>query len=451
VRLTDADGRSRFADAKESGAFAFNALPYGEYWVSASADGYHESTDVIELLPAHAQIQKDFTLQSAPILKIRVDTPEGASLFDALHKDESFKVHAVLVPVATKEPPGKWFNEVVGSLNNSFGIGQFWEYGPRAEKLPKGYMGILMLDRELPAFVSLVNYHRVLQTRKVEPGEDEVRFVVSLDDLLASMSRIQLQVLDAGTQGPIPGAHALLEGGTYFDGGQASDASGNIVFEAREPGEFDLHVSAKDHEEYTTHILADSGTTTDLGQILLEKEIALAAKVVDATGAPRSERFSMGVLDPATRTLMMERQQSYQSTGEGILELKRLGRRIYVVRTANHDALNDRGKDETKWVSGDVVIDLRSGTAPANLIIRLVPATPVTLSVQGEPADGLRFRVTDEHGLDLVSSRFYGNAPRPLSLPQGAYKVALLDAAKTVLKENSMTLGATPVKLELSR
>jgi hypothetical protein len=85
------------------------------------------------------------------------------------------------------------------------------------------------------------------------------------------------------------------------------------------------------------------------------------------------------------------------------------------------------------------------------MVIQLVPATPVTLAVQGEPADGLRFRVTDEHGLDVVDSRFYGNGPRPLSLPQGTYRVALLDGVKTVLKESLMTVGTTPVRFELWR
>jgi RNA polymerase sigma-70 factor (ECF subfamily) len=450
VSLTDADGRRRFGDAKDSGAFAFNALPYGKYWVSAGADGYHTTTELIDLDAAHAQIQKDFTLKPVPILKVSVVTPEGANLFDLLRGEMKLKGHRVLVPVATKDRPGKWFNERFGSDTNTFGIGQFWSNGPRVSELPKGYMGILMLDQELPAFVSLVNYHRVLQTKEVTPGEDEVRFVVSLDDLLASQATIQMQVLDACTQAPIPTAHASLWGGTYRDGGKGSDANGNIVFEAREPGEFDLHVSARDHEEYKAHIMADSGVTTDLGQILLDKEITLNVKVVDGSGAPRSELFSFGLLDPPTPKLSMKLQM-YQSSGDGILKLAHLGRHVYVLRTFDFDAGNDEGKNGTTWVSGDVLLDLRSGTAPANFVITLVLATRVMLLVKSEPADGLRFRITDEQGLDLVSSRFYGHGPHPLTLPQGTYKVALLDANKTVLEEQTMTVGATPMTVELSR
>jgi RNA polymerase sigma-70 factor (ECF subfamily) len=451
VSLTDADGRRRYGDAKDGGSFAFNALPYGKYWVTAGADGFRAAEDVIDLEAGHAQIQKDITLQPVPILKIRVVTPEGENLFDVLRGDTNLSGHPVLVPVATKDRPGKWFNEVVGSLNNTFGIGHFWNYGPRVQALPSGCMGILMLDQELPAYVSLVNYHRVVQTKEVMPGEEEVRFVVSLDDLMATLATIHVQVVDADTQTPLAGANAMLWGGTYMDTGKRSDSSGNIVFEGREPGEFDLHVRAKGYEEYKAHILADSGTTTDLGQIALDKEIQLEAKVVDGSGAPRSERFSLGTFDPATHKLTMEQQRAYQSGGGGLLKLDGLGRRVYVLRTANHDAVNDQDNPETKWVSGDVLVDLRSGTAPANFVVSLVPATRMMIAVKGEPAEGLRFIVMDEQGLDLVSSRFYGTGPRPLTLPQGKYRVALLDANKTVLKEQSVTLGATAQTLELSR
>ncbi len=451
VSVTDAEGRRRFADAKESGAFAVNGLPYGKYWVHAGADGFRGAAATIELSAAHAQLKQDFTLQPVPIIKVRVSTPDGKSLFGEQHESMQLKGRPVLVPVATKERPGKWFNEVVGSLNNPFGIGHFWQYGPRAEKLPKGYMGILMLDQELPAFVSLVNYHRVLQTKELQPGEDEVNFEISLEDIEASMGSLRMQVVDAGTQAPVKGANAMLWGGASMDGGSASDASGDILIDGREPGEFDLHVRAKGYEEYKAHILVDSGTPTDLGQIALDKAIAVEIKVVDGTGAPCNTKFSVGVFDPSTKVLDMERQQSWASRGDGVLALGTLGRHVYVVRTDNHDAVNDEANEDPKWVSGDVMLDLRSGVAPANVVIKLVPATRVMIVPKGVTTQGLRFRVTDEQGLDLVSSRFYGDGPRPLTIPQGSYKLALLDANKTVLREQPLVVGSTPMTVELSR
>ena len=56
VSVTDATGRRRHADAKETGSFAMAALPYGTYWVSAGADGYHGASATIELDAINADL-----------------------------------------------------------------------------------------------------------------------------------------------------------------------------------------------------------------------------------------------------------------------------------------------------------------------------------------------------------------------------------------------------------
>ncbi len=445
VVLTDGDGMRRNCDAKAEGAFAFSVLPAGRYWVAAYADGYQASNDVMDIDSDHSQIQRDFTLSPKPILKIRVTTPDGKNLFEVLTGPDAPKFHPVLVPVATKERPGKWFDDVVGSLNNPFGIGQYWSYGPRVEALPPGCMGILMIDGALPAFVSLVNYHRVLQTQEAAPGQDEVLFVLSLDELQASCAEIRLQVVDAVTQAPLVGASVELSGGPSSGRGSQTDADGRAEITGCEPGEFDLRVSAKDHEQYSRRFLADSGTVTDLGRIALEKGMSVEVEVVDGEGTPHGERFSLGTIDSVTDKLVVDRGRIYESSTGGQLKFDRLGRHVYVIQSANHDAINDSaaGPSANKLVSGNVVLDLRSGAAPAKLRITLAPAVRMMLSVTGQPADGLRFRVTDEQGLDIASSRFYGSAPRPLTLPSGKYRVALIGAGGAVLGEKSVTLGSS--------
>lgn len=448
VRLTDAEGRGRSSDAKESGAFSFHALPFGTYWVSADADGYRTVKGKVTLDESHAHIQQDYTLVAAPILKIRLTNRDGGG---AIGEKAAAIRFLSLVPVATKERPGEWLNEVVGSLNNPFGIGQFWQYGPRAEALPKGYMGILMLREDPPAFVSLCNYHRVLQTKSVQPGDEEVEFVLSNEELVASLATIQLQVVDAGTQQPIPNAHAMLFGGARGDGGVSADAQGNIVIADREPGEFSIAVRAKGHEKYSAVVLAKSGEVTDLGRIALDAEVPCVVQVVDGEGHPRAERFNLGLFDETTGKLRVERQQVMQSTGDGTLTLSGMGRHVYVLRTVNHDGLNDKESAGVKWVSGNVILDLRSGAAPAGMVIRLQPSTRVMVVVSGVSADGLRFRVTDAKGNALVESRFYGDAPRGLTLPEGRYKVALVDANDSILSERDVAVGSAPLTVELTR
>jgi hypothetical protein len=102
-------------------------------------------------------------------------------------------------------------------------------------------------------------------------------------------------------------------------------------------------------------------------------------------------------------------------------------------------------------MSGSIALDFRGGAMPSDVVITLVPAGRMSLCVKGEPANGLRFVVTDEQGMDLVSSRFYGSEPRALTLPPGKYRVALIDANKSVLQEQSVTLGSAPMTIELKR
>ena len=102
-------------------------------------------------------------------------------------------------------------------------------------------------------------------------------------------------------------------------------------------------------------------------------------------------------------------------------------------------------------MSGNVMIDLRSGAAPSGLVIRLLPATRVMLVVKGAPADGTHFRVTDAQGRELVRSRFYGDAPRGLTVPPGSYKFVLVGTNDSVLSEKNVTVGAVPMTVELAR
>jgi hypothetical protein len=99
-------------------------------------------------------------------------------------------------------------------------------------------------------------------------------------------------------------------------------------------------------------------------------------------------------------------------------------------------------------VSGSVTLDATSGSIPP-MTIQLVPAVPLAIRVEGRPADGLRFAVIDGQGRAILRDHFWGNAPRPLRLPAGSYRVQLCNADDGVLAERSVTLTAEPVELAL--
>jgi RNA polymerase sigma-70 factor (ECF subfamily) len=451
VGLTDLNGRRRNCDAKEGGSFAFSRIPYGKYWLSAGAFGFKITPDTIELDPEHARLERDITLQRQPLLRIRATTPDGKNLAEVLGIDRFGGPGIKLVPVATRERPGPMFNEVVGSLNNTFGIGHFWQYGPLAEKLPAGCMGLVLLDEGPPAYMSLLNWHAVLQTKEVHPGDEEVDFVLRPEDVRASMATIRVQVFDADGTTPLAGAGVALmdQGEDEASGGTGPDGIANI--EKVVPCEGELVIRAKDHATQSVHIVARAGVVTDAGHITLDNGLTLNAMVLDPAGAPVSARLYVIPIDSSTGQPRTETEYGSSSAGDGQLSIPHLGREVYVLRTMNLDASNDQEHDTVKLVSGNVRVDLRSGVAPNALQIRLTPASSLSLVVPGEPADRMRFRIIDSQDLALVSGRFWGDAPYPFSLPPGAYRVEFLDRDGKLLSTRSVTLGTAPLTLELSR
>jgi hypothetical protein len=182
----------------------------------------------------------------------------------------------------------------------------------------------------------------------------------------------------------------------------------------------------------------------------LEQELDIEIKVVDSNGAPRNAAFTLGTYDPLNGTLRLDEQSSYVSTGDGDLEVLGLRRGLYVLRTANESS-SGPSLDSATWVSGNVILDLRPRSAPSSYVITLTRATRVMLFARTLQPDGLSFRVIDEQGLELESGRFFGNSPRPLLLPQGGYRFALLDENGQELSEQPVTVGTRPLTVVLAR
>ena len=450
VTITDASGRRRTCDAKNDGAFAFNSLPAGRYWTLAWADGFRTLEGVIDLEAEHGQVQHDFTLQPARVLKIRAMTPDGRALSEVLNEEPYSKARYALLSVATKTAPGEWFPDVSNGRGTTLGMGRLEDNPSQVAALGPGYICLLALDGELPAFVSLMNGARVLQTKSASSGADEVSFVVSPEDVLASAVTIRLQVIDAETHAALSGAFVRISVVSRGFTAQ-SDAQGIVLLEGAEPAEYSLWISTADHADHRRRFLAQAGATTDLGQIVLDKAVALELSVVGPDGRPKAGNFSVGVLDPGSRTLELELGHAYAASAEGVLRLPGLARQVYVLRSSINDGWNQTGDMTGQFASGNLVLDLRSGVAPVKQVIRLVSATPISLCVPKGPQKGLGFRVIDDQGLVAAENRFYSEAPYPLALPPGAYRVLLLDVDKRVLSELPLTLDAKPRSVELSR
>jgi hypothetical protein len=309
----------------------------------------------------------------------------------------------------------------------------------------------VLLNEDPPAFVSLLNWHAVLQTKEIKVGDEEVTFVLRPEDVLASAASIRVKVLDSDGQTPLPGAVVALSNRGDEQGGTRSGADGVALVEQIVPCDGQLVIVAKDHARRTLDVRVPPGVLSDFGQVTLEPELVLEAQVRDATGPVTGAEFSLLRFDRATGSYRADGDYGYSSVTDGRLSIPSLGRELYLLRTSNLDAINETPGSEARLVCSGLTLDLRSGVAPPKLEIRLVPGTTLSLVLRGETDDHCTFRVSDEQGVLLASGRFWWMTPHPLSLPPGKYRVELFDPARNLLATKSVVLGGAPVTLELSR
>jgi hypothetical protein len=201
---------------------------------------------------------------------------------------------------------------------------------------------------------------------------------------------------------------------------------------------------------------------------VLGEEIRFEARVLDATGASCTARFKLGVLDPSTREITMEwrsseelgdptqgtttwKERSYGSDNDGMMRIRHLGRRVYVLRPVDGLRSFNPADASARWTCGNILLDLRSGVAPKEMEIRLERGSLLVLSVKSQEPPGLRYRVLAADGLERAADEFRHSAPQSVPLPQGSYRVQLLDSAGRVLSEKTVTLGPESLTVELAR
>jgi len=442
VEFVDQNGRRRSAHGQH-GIYTLLDLAVGTHWVTARADGYRSLEGKVELSSDLRMLRRDFTLQPAVALRVMVTTTAGGTLAGTFAAGNSVGNGKPLVPMATREP-------LAGRLaapGDVVVVGTFRSREVRAQELPSDCLGVLLLDGDLPVCVNLMLGDVVLQSQRVGRGQREVSFVVAPEDCVLDPSAIRARVVDAATGLAIRGARLLLRNEARADAGVPTDERGMATVQG-EPGRFNLHIWAHGHASLRLSGDLQPGRTTELGTIALEDEVVVTGRVLGIEDRPLAASLSLGIVDPGDNSIQWLPHESWHSGGNGAFALRGLGRRQYAIRTSNHDAIQHRTWEGTPWVSGVVLVDTRAGSI-ADLEIRLRPATRLVLHTAAIEPSALRFRVVDERGFVLVEDRLVGAAPRPLHMPPGSYRIALLDAQGALLAEHKKTLGTTTEHVDL--
>jgi hypothetical protein len=442
ISFDDDRGEPQRAKVGPSSTYAMSGLTPGRWTVRCRLQGYRGTTRTLELSAAQPVVRLDLVLEPAVVLLIKAFTPAGQPLLEAIKSEmaggESWNPYRIAA-IATREPPPAALPEISERSYESWDIGSYsdrldsWR-GP--DDTPSDAMGKLELDGALPAYVSVVFRHIVLQTQLVEPGTTEVVFVVSIPSLQALLGAVKLRVVSADTKQPVPGMTAALSDSQTSGGGDKPDAAGNFLWEQQRPGRLELEVRAADHETLYAVVSVQPGATTDLGTLELTSLVAVRGRVVDAAGNPVALNLRALIDDPIGGRGMGERS-SFKSNAEGAYESYGLGRHRYHVSISSD-----------QWAALPVPVDLSNGDVEG-LVITVVPGMPVRLIPRWESGQRYGVRVTSEEGSIASDARAWDTEWTWFKrLPPGRYEVALIDEGRMV-KRLPLVVADTPVALEL--
>lgn len=431
VAATDHFGERVTSSVGDDGAYSFAGLSRARHWVSAGSnvDGWARTS--IDLTSAEPETRLDLQLVLRPELLVKV-LDETGQPFD-------IEARATLGPaVATLDPPGEWMDDYVGGWSNPCGVGQFrLRRTSDDDVVPEGFLGRLVLDVEPPVYVSVLNYQRVIATKRVEPGERVVEFVIARDSPLTMKASLVARFVDATTHAPLANANVTVETGASRLA-RTSEA-GVLELESCELGWFDFVVSSGDYERTELRVRIRPGVN-DLGEIAVAAGLTIRGIVVDEEGRGIATRIAYAFIDPATHEARRgSTTWGTESKSDGRFEIGRLSRGVYRLATLDRNQV---------WGTSVSRVDTRNGSID-DLRIRLTHGTPLLVSARDGEWSTVSFTIFDAASSTVLSSRLWSPEPTKYVLAPGLYELEVRAPRVVTPKRIPITIGREPVELAL--
>lgn len=417
----------RYASSNATGQYAVVGLTPGVWSVHVRGSGIATTDQDVTITDAARQ-HVDFTVGRTFAISVVVTTPEG-------EHPEVASVRAGLdlakLTVAGQSEP---FPQQLAPTDYGmvFAGDAVWEPERNRRDVVAGQLFL----RELPANVALLQRHVVLQQRRVQPGDSELRFEVSVDQLRAITGTAVARVLDAQTGAPIPEARVALHTSNRGGGGGAVDEQGRITIEGLTPGLMWLHLAAKGYESVSRLVRIDAGGTHDLGDLSLDPALPLQGTVLGPDGEPVASNVFWTQLDWHTPGTEFVRNLSTRATADGRFSIRTVGR--------GPIALAARGGD------GEIAMLLVDHPQPEPIVLRL--EAPGVCVVR-HPGGAERAFVLTVYGTDgrpvtgfQLSTRIRQTS---LKLPLGSYTYDVHDTVGRPVQSGQLVIGSEPTTLEI--
>jgi hypothetical protein len=375
----------------------------------------------------------DIELQPAYALPVFVRTSDDKRLATELAKLHIWQGMNI---VATKEPLLGHLPPTEHSSVGDIGVGRLRGGNDMRQRTdPDAGDGVLELDDPPPVHAALLIRHLLIAQQRVDPGQQELRFTVDLDDIRQHLAKVRLRVLHGGR----PVAKARVELSTAQGGGshQVTDDNGIASLENVMPGLAYFGIGAKDVEQFASHVTIAAGADVDLGDVVLTQRTELLGRVVGADGTPVPASLQWTAIDLWRPPHPLLGRRGATADGDGHFQLFGTGQRRYSVAARSQD--------------GRVGFAIVDAAVPRDE--RVVVTVHPTAKLQTASRDPLQLRavvVADELGNPLVVQRLEPRWPRgTISLPAGDYQLFVYDGQGRQLLHEPLRMTGTNVDKEL--
>jgi RNA polymerase sigma-70 factor (ECF subfamily) len=447
VRFTEEHGDDVWVAVNQKGSYSQAGLHAGHWSVSIWGEGFRQTSSELELAATQPIRRFDLVVHHAVLLRVKIVTPDGQPLRDALKSEAGFEPFVGPIAVASAEPPGAFLPEVLFGGYTEAESSLYWGWGSNIGAapvpVPESCAGILEVLGDLPAYVSLVHRTLVLETKSVPAGSEEVVFTLSVDKLRTSVGRARLHVVDAMTGEALQAEASLGEAGGSA-ATQPTDKEGAVEFQNLVPGNLALQVGCPDHELLHQIVWIKPGELTDLGTVRLSSAASIEGRVVGDAGEPVSAVVKIAEVGASNEYYLWN---GWSTKTSGTFEVKDLGRKQYWIWAA---AGNESGNGENALLSPPLVADTRGGSVRA-MELKLARCTRLLVRFKSEIPWGSDIRLVDAAGAPVGYSWLRdGNKMRPYTVLRalpGEYTVQLV-ARGSVIRGEHVTLSGANVEID---
>lgn len=314
--------------------------------------------------------------------------------------------------------------------------------GHKAYVIGEDAVGSLELLRDPPLWVGLELYGALLRWEPLVVNAREVRFELSADEVDAGLARLELVVVERGTDTPIEGVRSGIRAdssaarrGDHSD--VTSEADGKLIFTRIVPGRYELWVQ-RGESQHQDFIELARGERRDLGHVELGADIGIELLVVDSDGKPAAAYVEVGKYAAGLRPIEMYPQAIRHNSNESgrVRVPSRAG--LMVVRAAVELGRSNAPSNvqEIQGVrSPHVIVDPeRLPSAP----IQLVLTEPMRVTIATTHIDAARIDVLDS--AEVVIARKTGARAVSFGALPGPHRVRIYAADDTRLRDVAIEL-----------